>query len=83
MNNIMNNICGINGLKSKEVINIHDGARLGFVSDAELDLEKGALVSVTVPGPYRFMGMFGKDNDYIIKWENIRKIGEDIILVDV
>ncbi|MDR1392072.1 MAG: YlmC/YmxH family sporulation protein [Clostridiales bacterium] len=71
----------INDLKSKEVINISDGARLGFVHDAEFDSENGNITSIIIPGSYKFMGIFGKENDLSIPWENIEKIGEDLIIV--
>lgn len=73
--------CTINDLKSKEVINISDGARYGFVSDVELDIETGNLLSIIVPGGYKFFGMLGRENDIVIPWANIEKIGDDIILV--
>lgn len=75
-------ICSINELKTKEVINVSDGARLGFVSDVEIDLESGRLTALVVPGAYRLMGFLGKEEDIIIKWENIKKIGDDIIIID-
>lgn len=74
--------CSINDLKAKEVINIADGARLGFVSDVEIDLLDGKLVSVIVDGPYKLMGLFGKSADIVIKWDNIQKIGNDFIFID-
>ena len=74
--------CSINGLKTKEVINISDGARLGYVSDVEIDLQDGRLTAIIVPGAYRMMGFLGKEDDVIIKWENIKKIGDDIIIID-
>lgn len=73
--------CTINDLKSKEVINISDGARYGFVSDVELDIETGNLLSIIVPGGYKFFGILGRENDIVIPWANIEKIGDDIILV--
>ncbi len=75
-------ICSINELKTKEVINVSDGARLGFVSDVELDLKDGRLTAIIVPGAYRLMGFLGRDEDIVIKWENIKKIGDDIIIID-
>lgn len=75
-------LCSINELKTKEVVNVSDGARLGFVSDVEIDLKDGRLTAVIVPGAYRMMGFWGKEEDIIIKWENIKKIGEDIIIID-
>jgi len=61
---------------------VSDGARLGFVSDVEIDLSSGKLTALIVPGAFRLMGFLGKDSDVIIKWENIKKIGDDIIIIE-
>lgn len=74
--------CSLNELKTKEVINVSDGARLGFVSDVLIDLETGNLTALLVPGAYRLMGFLGKEEDIVIRWEKIKKIGDDIIIVD-
>ncbi|MGI6778741.1 MAG: YlmC/YmxH family sporulation protein [Acetivibrionales bacterium] len=70
-------------LRQKEVINISDGRRLGFVCDVEIDLENGKIDAVIIPGGSRLFGLIGKDSEFIIPWERIKKIGEDIILVDM
>lgn len=70
-------------LRQKEVINISDGKRLGFVSDVEINLEDGKLEAIVLPGSGRIFGIIGKDSELIIPWEKIKKIGEDIILVDM
>jgi len=70
-------------LKQKEVVNISDGRRLGFVSDVEIDLDNGRIDALVIPGSGRLFGLMGKDNEFIIPWEKIKKIGEDIILVDL
>ena len=74
--------CSINELRAKEVINVTDGARLGYVSDVEIDLDTGKLIAVIVPGAYRLMGLLGKEDDFVITWENIKKIGDDVIIID-
>ncbi len=68
--------------RQKEVINISDGKRLGFVCDVEINLESGKLDAIVIPGQGRIFGLFGKDNEYVIPWSKIKKIGEDIILVE-
>lgn len=73
----------ISELRCAEVVNISDGARLGFVSDVEIDTEHGRVLALLVPGPCRFLGAFGRECDYLIPWSCIRRIGADIILVDV
>ncbi|MCL2199844.1 MAG: YlmC/YmxH family sporulation protein [Defluviitaleaceae bacterium] len=69
-------------LRQKEIVNITDGARYGFVSDLELDTVEGKITALIVPGPGRVLGVFGRDQEYKIPWEKINKIGDDIILVD-
>lgn len=69
--------------RQKEVINISDGRRLGFIYDVEIDLKKGVIKSIIVPGPGKVMGLFGKETEYIIPWESIKKVGDDIVLVDM
>lgn len=68
-------------LRCREVINLCDGCRMGYVGDVEIDILCGRVVALIVPGRARFFGLFGREDDYIIPWECIEKIGEDIILV--
>ena len=70
-------------LKCKEVVNICDGARLGFVTDVEVDIKNGRIVAIIVPGPCKFFGMIGRRDDCVIPWNCIRQIGDDIILIEV
>lgn len=68
--------------RQKEVINIADGKRLGFVCDVDIDMEKGVLNAIVIPGGGKVFGIFGGDDDYVIPWKQIRTIGDDVILVD-
>lgn len=71
-------------LKNKEVINIYDGKSLGYVYDIEVNLERGTIEGIIVPAQRSFFSFFGRgDNDYVIKWKDIKRIGDDVILVDV
>jgi len=69
-------------MRYKEVINICDGARLGFVADVDMKLPEGQICAIIVYGPYRFFGLFGRGEEYYIPWECIQRIGDDIILID-
>ena len=69
--------------RQKEVINVSDGKSLGFVSDVEIDLEEGKIDAIILPGVGKLFGILGKESEFIIPWDKIRKIGEDIILVDL
>jgi YlmC/YmxH family sporulation protein len=70
-------------LRCKEVICVADGRRLGFVSDVEVEIPEGIVKCIIVPGPCRFFGIFGRKDDYLIPWSSIKRIGPDIILVDI
>ena len=70
-------------LRQKEVINIRDGTRFGFIADLEIDNKNGDIKSMIVPGPARVFGVFGRDSEYCIPWDAVKQIGDDLILVDV
>ncbi len=73
----------LSDLKCKEVICVSDGRRLGYVWDACIDMPEGGICTLIVPGPCKFLGLFGRKDDFYIPWSCIRRIGPDIILVDV
>ena len=73
----------ITELHCKEVICIGSGQRLGFISDVEIDVPEGQVLAIIVPGPCRFLGVLGRHEDFVIPWKCIRKIGPDIVLVDI
>ena len=68
--------------KYKEVINVGDGQRLGFVFDIEIDSATGEVKSVVVPGREK-VKLFSKCEGIVIPWSCIKKFGEDTILVDL
>ncbi len=71
-------------LKDKEVINIHDGKSLGYVFDIEVDLQQGKIQGIIVPVTKGFRSVFSKnDHDYVITWDKVRTVGDDVILVDI
>ena len=70
-------------IRQKEVINIRDGCRFGFAADLEIDEVSGKVSKIIVPGVGRILGLFGRDQEYLIPWDRIKQMGEDVILVDV
>ncbi len=67
----------------KEIVNIRDGRRLGFLSDVEVDLISGKIEAITVSVPAKILPMGSGCKELIIPLERIKKVGEDIILVNV
>ena len=72
----------ISELKQKDVINLKDGSTLGVVYDVEIDMEKGKIDALVVPGTGKILGLFSKESDIVVSWGNIKKIGADVILID-
>ena len=56
--------------------------KLGYIDDIEVNTSDKTLLSLIIYGRPRALGMFGRDEDIIIKCENIQLIGEDTILVN-
>ncbi|GHU51243.1 hypothetical protein AGMMS49975_04050 [Clostridia bacterium] len=70
-------------MRDKEVINIRDGCRMGFICDIEIDIDCGKIESLIIPGPAKILGLFCRENEYIVPYKCIKQIGDDLILVDV
>ncbi|WP_123054139.1 YlmC/YmxH family sporulation protein [Clostridium sp. JN-1] len=67
-------------LKAMEIIDINTGTKMGLIKDFKVDCEQNKIISIIIPSGK--MSWFGKSDDIEIPWENIRKIGVDVILVD-
>jgi YlmC/YmxH family sporulation protein len=70
-------------LHCKEVICVSDGRRLGYISDACVEIPSGNIQSIIVPCPCKLFGLLGRRDEYVIPWSRICRMGPDIVLVDV
>lgn len=68
-------------LRAKEVVNASDGRKLGRITDLVFSADSGAVKGIVAPFTRR--GLFGKGQDVFIPWRCIKKIGEDVILVEI
>lgn len=75
-------ICSTSDLRQKEIINLCDGARLGYANDFEFDIEDGKILTLIVNSSGGFFGI-GKCSEIRICWDKIQCIGEDTILVKI
>lgn len=69
-------------LRQKEVINIKTGKRLGNIIDYDIDLRSGRVTGVSVPVQGKFSILSKNDQDIFVAWEKIKKIGDDVILIE-
>lgn len=71
----------ISEFQIKDVVNVSDGKKLGNIGDIEINLNTGKIEAVIVTGNGKVLGFFGREEDIVIPWKNIIKIGQDVILV--
>lgn len=72
----------LSDLQHKDVVNINDGTKIGNIIDIRLD-EKGNMDGLIVEKSKFIISMFTSSNEVEIKWTQISKIGEDVILVSI
>ena len=71
----------LSDLQSKDIININDGKKIGNIIDVKIS-EKGEMEGLVVEQSKFLVSMFTTRNEVEIKWSQIEKIGEDVILVN-
>ena len=69
--------------KQKEVISLSEGKILGFVVDVQADFNTGEIKEIIVAQPGKMLGNIMGKNNITIPWDKIKKIGEDVILVEI
>lgn len=70
-------------ISGKEIINITHGSKLGILgqTDLEIDTKTGHIKSFIIPN-YKWFGFKKESGETKITWDAIRKIGEDMIMIE-
>lgn len=71
----------ISDFQLKDVVNVADGKKLGNINDLEINTTTGKIEAIIISTSAKVFGFFGKDEEVVIPWRNIVKIGADVILV--
>ncbi|QII48874.1 YlmC/YmxH family sporulation protein [Bacillus paralicheniformis] len=71
----------ISEFQIKDVVNVSNGKRLGSIGDIDINVTTGKIQAIVIGGTGKVFGFFGKEEEIVIPWRNIVKIGEDVILV--
>ncbi len=69
-------------LQRKDIINLRNGKKVGRIIDVEINTIDGTLMSLVIEKRY-FKSLFSSDSDVLIKFNQIKKMGEDVILIDM
>ena len=70
-------------LRAKEVVNMCDGKRLGNIIDLVYDSTCARVLGIVVPAEKTLFYFFKNNSVIFIPYNRIRKIGKDIILVEL
>ncbi|PFH89488.1 YlmC/YmxH family sporulation protein [Bacillus sp. AFS088145] len=71
----------ISDFQVKDVVNVADGKKLGNIVDLDIDQSNGKITSIILTKPGKGLNFFSKEEEMTIYWNDIVKIGEDVILV--
>ena len=71
----------ISDLRMKDVIDAEDGKRLGYINDIEFEPEAGRIEALIIPCRRRWHWFFNHNDDVILPWQRIVKLGIDVIIV--
>lgn len=72
----------LSDLQNKTVINLLDGKNIGNIIDMSID-ETGKAIGLIVEKRKFIISFFTNKKEVNIKWDQIEKIGEDVILVNI
>lgn len=75
----------LSDLMGKEIINLEDGARLGFIDECDLVLDgpSGRISALLMPKRGLLTALMGEGRAHTIPWQSIRRIGDEVIIVDL
>lgn len=73
--------CKLEDLRRKEVIDITTGERLGYIDDAELDIDTSEVSALIIYGRPRLFGILGREDDVVIPCGDIKVVGSEVILI--
>jgi len=69
-------------LESKDVVSIKDGKNLGRITDVEIDAS-GRIINILIEKRRFFKRFFTSNNQYNVTYQDISKIGDDVILINI
>jgi YlmC/YmxH family sporulation protein len=75
----------LSDLSGKEVINLADGARLGCIEECDLVFEgsTGLISALVLPKRGWLSSLWHDGRTPTIPWKSIRRIGDEVIIVDM
>ncbi len=72
----------LSDMQKKDIIFLGTGKKIGRIIDAEVEISTGKIISFLIEKK-NIKYIFNNESYLNIKFNQIKKIGEDVILIDV
>ena len=69
-------------LQEKDIVNINDGRKIGRIIDARIDSD-GKIINLVIDQKKNIRNILSNNSDINISFNQIKKIGSDVILIDL
>ncbi len=70
-------------LIDKDIINVQNGENIGRFSDIEIDVKRGKVTALYIEDKNtKLFSFFNKAKPIVISWDELVKIGLDVIVVN-
>ena len=70
-------------LQKKDIVNIKDGKKIGKIIDVYFDESSGYMIKFVIEKTHFLRNIFSNTDEIVIKFSQIKKMGEDVILIDI
>ncbi len=70
----------LSDLQTKSIVSVDDGKNIGNIIDVRIN-EKGMIESLVIEQTKNMLSFLNREGEIYIYWDDITKIGEDVILV--
>lgn len=71
----------LSDMQRKDIIYLRNGKKIGKIIDAEIEINTGRIICFFIE-KRSIKYIFNNEKDLSIKFNQIKKIGEDVILID-
>jgi len=71
-------------LSGKEIVDVNRAERLGVLgqTDLEINVQSGQIEALLIP-TLKWFGMKRQGGEIRVEWEQIKKIGNDMMIIDM
>lgn len=70
-------------LQRKDIVDIRNGKKIGKIVDVEFDQTNGYMIKFIIEKAHFIKNLFTSSEELTIKFTQIKKMGEDVILIDI